>query len=104
MKAGFGSHGTAVTAAILAFGGRDHLTDWQVEVSHAIKVTGFNIDAVLAWPTKTSEMRFSVADHPLTGAPQVTCPPGDTGHGRGRSRDGESHSALYPPPAVRPGD
>ncbi|GDY80684.1 hypothetical protein SAV31267_101690 [Streptomyces avermitilis] len=65
MKAGFGPHGVAVTDTILAFGGRDHLTDWQVEVNHAIKETGlsFNTDAVLAWPTKTSEVRLFELDN-----------------------------------------
>ncbi|BAC75366.1 hypothetical protein AQJ43_36310 [Streptomyces avermitilis] len=65
VKAGFGPHGVAVTDTILAFGGRDHLTDWQVEVNHAIKETGlsFNTDAVLAWPTKTSEVRLFELDN-----------------------------------------
>lgn len=65
VKAGFGPHGVAVTDTILAFGGRDHLTDWQVEVNHAIKETGlsFNADAVLAWPTKTSEVRLFELDN-----------------------------------------
>ena len=65
MKAGFGPHGVAVTDMILAFGGRDRLTDWQVEVNHAIKETGlsFNTDAVLAWPTKTSEVRLFELDN-----------------------------------------
>ncbi|MFF4038381.1 hypothetical protein [Streptomyces sp. NPDC001816] len=46
----FGPHGVAVTDMILVCGGRDHLTDWQVEVNHAIKEIGlsFNTDAVLA--------------------------------------------------------
>ncbi|MFD3612262.1 ABC transporter ATP-binding protein [Streptomyces atroolivaceus] len=43
-----------------------------------------------------------VAVHPLTGAPQVTFLPGDTGHGR--SRDGENHSAVRTPGAARAGD
>src|SRR4051794_32677711 len=30
VTAGFGPHGVAVTDMILAFGGRTHLTDWQV--------------------------------------------------------------------------
>ncbi|WP_323177968.1 replication-relaxation family protein [Streptomyces sp. NBC_00083] len=65
VKAGFGPHGVAVTDTILAFGGRDHLTGWQVEVNHAIKETGlsFNTDAVLAWPTKTSEVRLFELDN-----------------------------------------
>ncbi|MGW2515172.1 replication-relaxation family protein [Streptomyces scopuliridis] len=65
VKAGFGPHGVAVTDTILAFGGRDHLTDWQVEVNHAIKETGlsFNTDAVLVWPTKTSEVRLFELDN-----------------------------------------
>ncbi|MEE1751248.1 replication-relaxation family protein [Streptomyces sp. SP18CS02] len=68
-KAGFGPHGVAVTDMILAFRGRDHLTDWQVEVKHAIKETGlsFNTDAVLAWPTKTSEVRLF--EHRPAGPP-----------------------------------
>ncbi|MFI8308461.1 replication-relaxation family protein [Streptomyces sp. NPDC085927] len=63
--AGFGSHGVAVTDMILAYGGRQHLTDWQVEVNHTIKETGlsFNTDAVLAWPTKTSEVRLFELDN-----------------------------------------
>ncbi|MFJ4577317.1 replication-relaxation family protein [Streptomyces sp. NPDC088846] len=65
VRAGFGPHGLAVTDTILAFGGRTHLTDWQVEVNHAIKETGlsFNTDAVLAWPTKTSEVRLFELDN-----------------------------------------
>lgn len=65
VRAGFGPHGVAVTDMIIAFGGRDHLTDWQVEVNHAIKETGlsFNTDAVLAWPTKTSEVRLFELDN-----------------------------------------
>ncbi|MFG2387104.1 replication-relaxation family protein [Streptomyces avermitilis] len=65
VTAGFGPHGVAVTDMILAFGGRDHLTDWQVEVNHAIKETGlsFNTDAVLAWPTKSSEVRLFELDN-----------------------------------------
>ncbi|WP_371258682.1 replication-relaxation family protein [Streptomyces sp. CC53] len=65
VRAGFGPHGVAVTDMILAFGGRKHLTDWQVEVNHAIKETGlsFNTDAVLALPTKTSEVRLFELDN-----------------------------------------
>ncbi|MER6237651.1 replication-relaxation family protein [Streptomyces clavifer] len=65
VRAGFGPHGVAVTDTILAFGGRDHLTGWQVEVNHAIKETGlsFNTDAVLAWPTRTSEVRLFELDN-----------------------------------------
>ncbi|MFC4506164.1 replication-relaxation family protein [Streptomyces vulcanius] len=65
VRAGFGPHGVAVTDMILAFGGRKHLTDWQVEVNHAIKETGlsFNTDAVLALPTKTSEVRHFELDN-----------------------------------------
>ncbi|MEW2426040.1 replication-relaxation family protein [Streptomyces nigra] len=65
VKAGFGPHGVAVTDMILAYGGRKHLTDWQVEVNHAIKETGlsFNTDAVLALPTKTSEVRLIELDN-----------------------------------------
>ncbi len=50
---------------ILAYGGRTHLTDWQVGVHHAIKETGlsFNTDAVLALPTKTSEVRLFELDN-----------------------------------------
>ncbi|WP_322872175.1 replication-relaxation family protein, partial [Streptomyces goshikiensis] len=56
VRAGFGPHGLAVTDTILAYtdtvlrGRREFLTDWQVEVNHAIKQTGlsFNTDAVLA--------------------------------------------------------
>ncbi|WP_019711928.1 replication-relaxation family protein [Streptomyces xinghaiensis] len=50
---------------ILGYGGRKHLTDWQVEVNHAIKETGlsFNTDAVLALPTKTSEVRLFELDN-----------------------------------------
>jgi hypothetical protein len=65
VRAGFGPHGVAVTDTILAFGGRDRLTDWQVKVNHAIKETGlsFNTDAVLAWPTQTSEVRLFELDN-----------------------------------------
>lgn len=65
VRAGFGPHGVAVTDTILAFGGRGHLTDWQVEVNHAIEETGpsFNTDAVLAWPTQTSEVRLFEPDN-----------------------------------------
>ncbi|MFB7501760.1 replication-relaxation family protein [Streptomyces sp. NPDC056161] len=65
VRAGFGPHGVAVTDMILAFGGRDHLTDWQVEVNHAVKETGlsFNTDAVLALPTKTGEVRLFELDN-----------------------------------------
>ncbi|MEW2400306.1 replication-relaxation family protein [Streptomyces sp. NPDC046862] len=71
MKAGFGPHGVAVTGTILAYidtildGGHEYLTDWQVEVNHAIKETGlsFNTDAVLALPTKTSEVRLFELDN-----------------------------------------
>ncbi|MGW6016283.1 replication-relaxation family protein [Streptomyces sp. NPDC055210] len=65
VRAGFGPHGVAVTDMILAFGGREHLTGWQVEVNHAIKETGlsFNTDAVLAWPTQTSEVRLFELDN-----------------------------------------
>ncbi|MCX4657661.1 replication-relaxation family protein [Streptomyces uncialis] len=65
VAAGFGPHGIAVADTILAFGCRDHLTGWQVEVNHAIKETGlsFNTDAVLAWPTKTSEVRLYELDN-----------------------------------------
>lgn len=50
VRAGFGTHGIAVTDTILAYGSRLSLTDWQVEVNHAVKETGlsFNTDAVLA--------------------------------------------------------
>ncbi|MER5853595.1 replication-relaxation family protein [Streptomyces sp. NPDC002012] len=65
VKAGFGPHGVAVTDMILAFGGRDHLIDWQVEVNHATKETGlsFNTDAVLAQPAATSEVRLFELDN-----------------------------------------
>ncbi|WTU53615.1 replication-relaxation family protein [Streptomyces sp. NBC_00057] len=65
VKAGFGPHGVAVTDTILAYGGREHLTDWQVEVNHAIREIGlsFNADAVLALPTKTSEVRLFELDN-----------------------------------------
>jgi len=65
VRAGFGPHGVAVTDMILAYGGRKHLTDWQVEGNHAIKETGlrFNTDAVLALPTKTSEARLFELDN-----------------------------------------
>ncbi|MET7886631.1 hypothetical protein [Streptomyces avermitilis] len=60
VRAGFGAHALAVTDTILAVGGRQHLTGWQVEVNHAIKETGltFNTDAVLAVPGKTAEVRL----------------------------------------------
>ncbi len=65
VEAGFGPHGVAVTDMILAYGGRRHLTGWQVEVNHAIKETGlsFNTDVVLALPTKTSEVRLFELDN-----------------------------------------
>ncbi|MEU9337975.1 replication-relaxation family protein [Streptomyces sp. NPDC048290] len=65
VRAGYGPHGVAVTDMILAYGGREHMTDWQVEVSHAVKETGlsFNTDAVLAWPTGTSEVRLFELDN-----------------------------------------
>lgn len=71
VKAGFGPHGVAVTDTILAYtdtfpaGGREHLTDWQVEVNHAIKEIGlsFNTDAVLAVATQTSEVRLFELDN-----------------------------------------
>ncbi|GAA1535980.1 hypothetical protein GCM10009730_51480 [Streptomyces albidochromogenes] len=66
VRAGFAPHAVAVTDMILAYtdtvlsGSRECLTDWQVEVNHAIRETGlsFNTDAVLALPTKTSEVRL----------------------------------------------
>ncbi|WP_323145318.1 replication-relaxation family protein [Streptomyces sp. NBC_01565] len=71
VRAGFGLHAVAVTDTILAYtdtvlrGRREFLTDWQVEVNHAIKETGlsFNTDAVLAVPTKTSEVRLFELDN-----------------------------------------
>ncbi|WP_323138050.1 replication-relaxation family protein [Streptomyces sp. NBC_01433] len=65
VRAGFGPHALAVTETILTFGGRQHLTDWQVEVNHAIKETGltFNTDAVLASPGKTFEVRLFEIDN-----------------------------------------
>jgi hypothetical protein len=65
VKAGFGPHGVAVTDMILAYGNRRSLTDWQVEVNHAIKEIGlsFNTDAVLAQPTATSEVRLFELDN-----------------------------------------
>ncbi|MFD8019788.1 replication-relaxation family protein [Streptomyces lavendulae] len=52
-------------------GRQDYLTDWQVEVNHAIKETGltFNTDAVLAVPTPTSELRlFELDNGAMSGA------------------------------------
>lgn len=65
VRAGFGSHGVAVTDTIPAFGGRNRLTDWQVEVNHAVKQTGlsFSTDAVLAVPTATSEVNLFELDN-----------------------------------------
>lgn len=65
VKAGFGPHGVAVTDTILAYGGRELLTSWQVEVSHRIKETGlnFNTDAVLYVPTASSEVRLFELDN-----------------------------------------
>ncbi|MEF3117663.1 replication-relaxation family protein [Streptomyces chrestomyceticus] len=65
IRAGFGPHGIAVTETILAYGGRHHLTGWQVEVNHAIKAIGlsFSTDAVLALPTATSEVRLFEVDN-----------------------------------------
>ncbi|MEW1552326.1 replication-relaxation family protein [Streptomyces tsukubensis] len=64
VKAGLGPHGIAVTDTILAIG-RNHLTDWQVEVNHSIKQTGlsFTTDAVLAQPTDTSEVQLFELDN-----------------------------------------
>ncbi|MFD9433117.1 replication-relaxation family protein [Streptomyces sp. NPDC060002] len=66
VRAGFGPHAVAVTEMILAYTDtvlsqdRECLTDWQVEVNHAIRETGlsFSTDAVLAVPTKSSEVRL----------------------------------------------
>lgn len=71
VRAGLGPHGLAVTDTILAYtdtvlrGRREFLTDWQVKVNHAVKETGlsFNTDAVLAVPTKTSEVRLFELDN-----------------------------------------
>ncbi|MFI5867273.1 replication-relaxation family protein [Streptomyces sp. NPDC051546] len=71
VRAGLGPHGLAVTDMILAYtdtvlsGDRACLTDWQVEVNHAIRQTGlsFNSDAVLAVPTQTSEVRLFELDN-----------------------------------------
>ncbi|MCM2388123.1 replication-relaxation family protein [Streptomyces albipurpureus] len=65
VRAGFGPHGIAVTDTILAYGNRHLLTDWQVEVNHAIKETGlsFNTDAVLAVPTESNEVRLFELDN-----------------------------------------
>ncbi|MEU3978112.1 replication-relaxation family protein [Streptomyces bacillaris] len=65
VRAGFGPHALAVTETILSFSGRHHLTDWQVEVNHAIKETGltFNTDAVLAAPGKAFEVRLFEIDN-----------------------------------------
>lgn len=65
MKAEVGPHALAATDTILAHGGRQHLTDWHVEVDHSIKETGlrFVTDAVLALPTKTSEVRLFEVDY-----------------------------------------
>lgn len=65
VKAGFGPHALAVTDTILAFGGHQHLTDWQVEVDHSIKETGlrFVTDAVLALPTNASEVQLFEVDY-----------------------------------------
>lgn len=54
-----------MTDTILAYGSRRSLTDWQVEVNHAIKEIGlsFNTDAVLAQPTATSEVRLFELDN-----------------------------------------
>ncbi|MYT47531.1 hypothetical protein SRIM_040870 (plasmid) [Streptomyces rimosus subsp. rimosus ATCC 10970] len=65
IRAGFGPHGIAVTETILAYGGRHHLTGWQVEVNHAIKAIGlsFSTDAVLTLPTATSEVHLFEVDN-----------------------------------------
>ncbi|GCD32336.1 hypothetical protein OEIGOIKO_00048 [Streptomyces chrestomyceticus JCM 4735] len=65
IRAGFGPHGIAVIETILAYGGRHHLTGWQVEVNHAIKAIGLNFstDAVLTLPTATSEVRLFEVDN-----------------------------------------
>ncbi|MEU3725443.1 replication-relaxation family protein [Streptomyces sp. NPDC031705] len=74
VHAGFGPHAVAVTDTILAYtdtvlgGRREYLTDWQVQVNHAIKETGLssNTDAVLAVPTNTSEVRLFELDNGTT--------------------------------------
>ncbi|MDV7220429.1 replication-relaxation family protein [Streptomyces prunicolor] len=65
VRAGFGPHGVAVTDMILAYGRPEHLTSWQVEVSHRIKETGLNFttDAVLLLPTASSEVRLFELDN-----------------------------------------
>lgn len=65
VRAGFGPHALAVTETILAVGGRHYLTDWQVEVNHAIKETGltFNTDAVLNVPGRASEVGLYEIDN-----------------------------------------
>ncbi|WP_405533103.1 hypothetical protein OG592_38130 [Streptomyces avidinii] len=52
---------TILTYTDTVLGSREYLADWQVEVNHAIKETGlsFNTDAVLAMPTRTSEVGSS---------------------------------------------
>ncbi|MFD9339588.1 replication-relaxation family protein [Streptomyces sp. NPDC060028] len=103
VRAGFGPHAVAVTDTILAYtdtvlGSREYLTDWQVEVNHAIKETGlsFNTDAVLAVPTRTSEVRFFELDN---GSMYQAWPSGLRGAAAERSAAGVvRHGMAYAGP------
>ncbi|MGW6015937.1 replication-relaxation family protein [Streptomyces sp. NPDC055210] len=82
VRTGFGPHGVAVTDTIRAYGGRERLTGWQVEVNHAVKETvlSFDIDAVLVLATTTSEVCLFELDNGSMpqaqlrlGAPSARC-------------------------------
>jgi hypothetical protein len=71
-----------VTDTILAYtdtvlpGGREYLTDWQVEVNHTIKATGlgFNTDAMLVVPTNTSWCFLASNGMRATSTTSALCP------------------------------
>ncbi|CAM5725117.1 hypothetical protein SALBM217S_05482 [Streptomyces griseoloalbus] len=54
---------------ILAYGGRKHLTDWQVEVNHAIKETGLS-----STPTPSSRCRPRPARCASSSSTTAPCP------------------------------
>ncbi|MDX3868002.1 hypothetical protein [Streptomyces europaeiscabiei] len=69
-------------------GGREHMTDWQVEVNHAIKETGlsFNTDALLAVPTQICHIQRITSENQqlreeLEAATGGARGSGDPGHG-----------------------
>ncbi|WP_319056886.1 hypothetical protein [Streptomyces europaeiscabiei] len=69
-------------------GGREHMTDWQMEVNHAIKETGlsFNTDALLAVPTQICHIQRITSENQqlreeLEAATGGARGSGDPGHG-----------------------